>query len=169
MACGIIAWCDTPENNNSLLINVSNLMLRYNGNVKLEQLSLKADDKEEIIALYQEIGDNTKYKDSLLIAERYTQWLWINAFAQSNLDTLYDYNLTIENLQKTQIIINDKSQSRKAVLVEYDITSWFIKSIPVLYMSQLFIENGPSVILISYTSEDSQARAYMSNVLKNIK
>lgn len=151
------------------MINVSGLMLTYNGNVKLEQLNLKSDEKEEIIALYQEAWDNVWYKDSLLIAEKYAQWLWINAFAQSNLNTLYDYDLTIENLQKTQIIINDKNQNRKAVLVEYDITSGFIESIPVLHMSQFFVENDSNVILMSYSTEDSQARTQISNMFKNIK
>ena len=144
-------------------------MLTYNGNIKLEQLNLKAEEKDEITALYQEVWDNIKYRDSLLIAERYSQWLWINAFAQSNLNTLYDYNLVIENVQKTQINIKDKNQNRNAVLVEYDITSWFIESIPVLYMSQLFVENESNVILLSYSTEDKQSRAYISNVFKNIK
>jgi hypothetical protein len=33
---------------------VSDFLLTYNGNVKLEQLGLKADDNDDIIALYQE-------------------------------------------------------------------------------------------------------------------
>ena len=148
---------------------MSDFMLTYNGNVKLEQLNLKADEREEIIALYQEVWENIQYKDSLLVAEKYAQWLWVNAFAQSNLDTLYDYDLTIENVKKTQINIKDKNQNTNAVLVEYDITEWFIGSIPVLYMSQLFIEHDWNVILLSYSTENRQSRDYASNMFKNIK
>ena len=76
------------------------------------------DDLDEIIDLYQEVWDNVWYRDSLLVAGKYAQWLWVNAFAQSNLNTLYDYDLTIENIQKTQINIKDKNQNTNAVLLE---------------------------------------------------
>lgn len=166
---GIITWCEAPWNNDSLVIGVSDFMLTYNGNVKLEQLNLKSDERDEIIALYQEAGDNVEYRDSLLIAEKYAQWLWVNAFAQSNLNTLYDYDLTIENIQKTQINIKDKNQNTNAVLLEYDITEWFIESIPVLYISQLFIEHDANVVFASYITESKQSRDYASNMFKNIK
>lgn len=167
--CLIIAWCDASLNNNSFSFHVSDFLLTYNGNVKLEELGLKADDNDDIIALYQEAWDNIGYKDSLLIAEKYSQWLWVNAFAQSNIDTLYDYNLSIENITKTQLNIEDKKGKRNAVLVEYDITSWFVESIPALYMSQLFIENDTNIILMSYSTESTQSREYASNMFKNIK
>ena len=144
-------------------------MLVYNGDVPLEQVTLRSDEIDEITALYQEVWDDVGYKDSLLIAEKYSQWMWINAFVQSNLDTLYDYNLTLSNVKKTQIIIKYKNQNRKAVLLEYEITDWFIESIPLLYMSQLFIENDWSIILASYSTENSQDRDYASNMFKNIK
>jgi hypothetical protein len=40
-----------------------------------------------------------------------------------NIDTLNDYNLTIENIKKTQINIRNKNQKRSAVVLEYDIMS----------------------------------------------
>ncbi len=168
-ACIITAWCENSINSNSLSISVSDYIFEYNGNTKLEQISLKSDEDKEIIALYQKAWENVWYRDSLLIAEKYAQWLWVNTFAQLNIDTLNDYNLTIENIKKTQINIRNKNQKRSAVVLEYDIMSWFIENIPPLYMSQIFVEDGSNIILLSYSTENIQARNDASNMFKNIK
>ena len=72
-ACIITAWCENSINSNSLSISVSDYIFEYNGNTKLEQISLKSDEDKEIIALYQEAWENVWYRDSLLIAEKYAQ------------------------------------------------------------------------------------------------
>jgi hypothetical protein len=47
--------------------------------------------------------------------------------------------------------------------------SWFIENIPPLYMSQIFVEDGSNIILLSYSTENIQARNDASNMFKNIK
>ena len=127
------------------------------------------DDLDEIIDLYEEVWENLKYKDSLLIAEKYSHWLWINAFIQQNLDVLEDYDLTINNLRKTQIQFKNDNKKYSSVLVEYEISEWFIPEVPLLYISQLFIAKWDNILLISFTTEDSSSRNNMSNSLKKIK
>ena len=78
--------------------------LNYDGKVKLERVLLKTDDPDEIVDLFQEVWNNSNYKDSLLIAEKYDQWLWANAFAQDNLDVLSDQWLTLSDLKENGVI-----------------------------------------------------------------
>ena len=171
LACFLLIWC---WNNNSSYdkqssINVAWYFLSYNWNVNLESLSIKKDDPEDILAIYQEVWDNLTYRDSLLIAEAYSQWIWINAFAQSNLDTLINNWLTITDIKKTQIWIKKNWKKENAVLLEYKITDWLISSIPVLYVNQLFIPDTNSVILMSYISDEAWASKSASEMFKNIK
>ena len=100
--------------------------------------------------LYQEVWDNSEYRDSLLIAEKHAQWLWANAFAVDNLDTLENQWLSLSNIKKTQIRLEKYWEEINAVLVEYEITQWLINEIPVLYVSQLFVPNGETMVLMSF-------------------
>lgn len=143
--------------------------LEYNGNVNLERVQLKADDLNEIVDLYQEVWDDSEYKDSLLVAEKYAQWLWPNAFAQDNLDTLKNQWLTLSNVQKTQIWLERYGEKINAVLVEYEITKWLINEIPLLYISQLFIPDENSMILMSFITENQSSHLSASSMFKNIK
>jgi len=151
------------------LINIPGYVLEYRWNIEFENLWLKDDDREEIIGLYQEVWDNIVYRDSLLIAEKYREWMWINAFVQDNLNILEDQWLTLSNVKKTQIWIINGQELKNAVLLEYEITQWFIEEIPVLYMAQLFIPDGEGVILVSFSSEELSSRNAASNMFKNIK
>ena len=168
--CFTLIGCWSSGNyGNEFSINVAWYNLVYNWNIELKKVELKTDDLDEIIDLYQEVGDNVWYRDSLLIAEKYDQWLWINAFAQGNLDTLEAQWLTLNNLKKTQIKLTNKSENKNAVLVEYEITKWFIEEIPVLYVSQLFIPDGHNVKLISFITEDKSSHSSAVKMLKNIQ
>lgn len=163
----ILIWCGSENNNtNQFTIDISWHELTYNWNQNFERVALKTDDLDEITDLYQEIWDNVWYRDSLLIAEKYNQWLWVNAFAQNNLDTLYERWLTISNLEKIQIWLNN---NENAVLVNYEITEWFISEVPVLYVSQLFIPDGNNIKLVSFISEDSSSRWHAINMFKKIQ
>ena len=167
--CLALIWCGSSWSNwSKFIINVAWYSLVYNWNVKLWKVALKTDDLDEIIDLYQEIWDNIWYRDSLLIAEKYDQWLWINAFAQSNLDMLEEQWLVLSDIKKTQVKLETESGIMNAVLVEYKITEWFIEKVPVLYLSQLFIPDGHSVKLVSFVTENSSSHSSAVNMLKNI-
>ena len=156
--------------NNSFSIDIYWFQLKYNGSTKLEWVPLKTDDLDEIIGLYQEVWDNLKFKDSLLIAERYAQWLWANAFAQGNLDTLKEQGLVISNIKKTQIWIEKDWEKVNAVLIEYEITEWLINDIPLLYVCQLFLpKDNNDMILISFITENKSSHLNAVNMFKNIK
>jgi hypothetical protein len=143
--------------------------LNYDGKVKLERVLLKTDDPDEIVDLFQEVWNNSNYKDSLLIAEKYDQWLWANAFAQDNLDVLSDQWLTLSDLKKTQIWLKKRWERINAVLVEYQIKKWLVEDIPLLYVSQMFIPKDKDMILMSYITEDQSSHLSASNMFKNIK
>lgn len=143
--------------------------LEYNGKNNLEKIQLKKDDLDEIVDLYQEIWENLEYRDSLLIAEKYAQWLWANAFAQDNLDTLENQWLVLANTKKTQVWLQRYWEKINAALVEYEITEGLIDDVPLLYVSQLFIPDGENMVLMSFITEDSSSRLSASNMFKNIK
>lgn len=154
---------------NNLTLDVYWFELEYNGKVKLENVALKKDDMDEIIDLYQEVWNGSEYKDSLLIAEKYAQGLWANAFSQDNLDTLKNQWLNLADVKKTQIWMELYGEKVNAVLVEYKITEWFIDDIPLLYINQLFIPNEENMILMSFITEDPSSHLSASNMFKNIK
>lgn len=165
-----VVWCgNTSSVDSELDISVFDFSLTYNGNVNLEKVYLNDTDLSEILELYQETWSKVEYKDSLLIAQKYDQWLWINSFVQHNLDTLEVQWLLLDNIKKYQILLNKDWKEVNSVLVEYEILEWFISTVPVLYMSQLFIPENNWVILISYMTENSSARSYASKMFKNIK
>jgi len=164
-----LVWCGSNSWKYQSIVNVYDYQLTYNGNIELEDVPVKTDDLEEIIKLYQEVWDNVEYRDSLLVAEKYNKWMWINAFVQDNIDILYTQWLTLSDIKKTQIWFNKNWENRNAVLVEYKITEWFIEEIPILYISQLFIPDANNVILLSFITESSSSATAASNMFKNIK
>ena len=167
--CFALVWCGSNwDNGDKFVVNVAWYSLIYNWNVELWKVALKTDDLDEIVDLYQEIWDDVWYRDSLLVAEKYDQWLWINTFAQSNLDILEEKWLTIADLRKTQIKLERESEMINAVLVEYKITWWLIEKLPLLYVSQLFIPDDHNVILISFITEDSSSHSSAVKMFKNI-
>jgi len=168
--CFTLVWCWSGwDGDDGVVVNVAGYRLHYDWNVKLWKVPLKTDDLDEITELYQEVWDDVWYRDSLLIAEKYAQWLWVNTFAQENLDMLNEHWLTLSDIKKTQIWLKNSTWNVNAVLVDYKITEWFISSVPVLYVSQLFIPNKYNIKLISYITEDSSSHSYAVNMLKNIK
>lgn len=171
LLCVLVVWCGkvSPINNDEFELFVSDFSIKYGGKVELEKVYLNDSDLSDILELYQETWDNISYRDSLLVAEKYDQWLWVNAFVQQNLDSLEVQGLSLNNIKKTQIWINKNWEKINSVLVEYEITKWFISSVPLLYMSQLFISRNNGIILFSYMTENSSARSYASDMFKNIK
>lgn len=165
----LLAWCWNTWSWDSLSLDVYWFELVYNGKINLEKVALMEDDMDEIVDLYQEVWNDSEYKDSLLIAEKYAQWLWANAFAQDNLDTLENQWLTLWDIEKTQIWVEMYWEKVNAVLVEYEITEWFIKGIPLLYVCQLFVPNDENMILMSFITEDKSSHLSASNMFKNIK
>jgi len=167
--CFVLCWCGSDWGGEGKYVtSVAWYSLMYNWNVDLWKVALKTDDLNEIISLYQEVWDNVWYRDSLLIAEKYSQWLWVNAFAQDNLDTLEKQWLTLSDVKKTQITLKKKSENINAVLVDYKIMEWFIEEVPLLYVSQLFIPDGYNIELVSFITEDSSSHSSAVNMLKNI-
>ena len=170
LSCFLLVWCgDKWNNKNELVIDAWWFILDYAWNVKLSKVNLKTDDLDEIIDLYQEAWDDIWYRDSLLIAKKYYQWLWINAFVQENLDVLEDHELALSNVNKKQLLFQIDWKERNAVLVEYEIVEWFVEEIPMLYVSQLFVPDWNMVVLMSFITENSSSRNNMSKVFKQIK
>jgi len=168
--CLSLSWCwDSWLWTDSLSVSSHWFDLNYNGNSKFERVSLKTDDLDEIVDLYQEVWDGVWYRDSLLIAEKYAQWFWANAFAQKNLDTLVNQWLTLSDINKTQIRLNKYWNNIYAVLVEYKIENWLLDEIPVLYVNQLFIPDDKNIILMSFITENKSSSSSASNMFKNIK
>ena len=162
IGCGKVDTTKEP-----IILNVSGFKLSYNWNISFQNLPIKNDDYEWTIALYQEKWNDTKFRDSLLIAEKYSR-LGANAFAQENIDVLEDWWIKLSNLKKSQIRFNKKWEDINAVLVEYEITEWFIPEIPILYLSQLFVPNNNTMILMSFITEDFSSRDNVSKMFKNI-
>lgn len=150
-------------------MNVLWFEIEKNIKVDLEKVQLKSDDAEDIIDLFQEVWNDVSFRDSLLIAERYAQWLWTNAFAQDNIDILEEHWLELSNMNKTQIRLQKGDEEMNLVLVEYEITNWLIPEIPVLYISQLFIPYDNDIIMMSFITEDSSSRSSVSSMFKDIK
>lgn len=169
LACVLLSWCWWDDNwSGGFSLNVYWFYLNYGWGNGLERVALKTDDLDDIIDLYQEPWDNSDFKDSLLIAEKYSE-LWVNAFSQSNLDNLKEQWLTLSNIKRTQIWLKKYWKDINAVLVEYDIDEWFINEIPVLFVSQLFIPNGNNIVLMSFVTENKSSRSGASNMFKNIR
>lgn len=164
----LLTWCGGTWNND-WTISSSRFSVEYNPKLKLEKIELNDEDLWEISALYQEAWNGNDYKDSLLIAEKYSQWLGINTFAQENLDSLEQQWLSLDNIKKTQIWIKNKEWKINWVLVEYEITKWLISELPKLYVSQLFIPNDENVILFSFITEKSSSRSLASDMFKKVK
>lgn len=170
LACFLVVWCGSNLNSwDELVVNAWEFELHYGWNINLSKVPLKSDDLSEIVDLYQEDWDDVWYRDSLLVAQRYSQWLWINAFVQENLDVLEDNGLTLSNVNKKQILFEKDWKDVNAVLVEYGIIEWFVEEIPTLYISQLFIPDWSYVWLISFITESQSSRNSMSNAFKQIK
>jgi len=166
----LLSWCwSSWYKSASFSENIYWYDLDYNWDIQLERVWLKTDDLDEIVDLFQEVWDDVWYRDSLLIAERYAQWLWVNAFAQDNLDTLQSQWLVLSDIQKTQIWFGKNWKNSNSVLIEYEITNWLIDDIPVLYISQLFVPKGDDIILMSYITEDKSSCLSASQMFKNIK
>ena len=169
--CSLLAWCGDKGLSSSGKIDllVSDFFLSYNGNVDLQKVYLNEGDSPEILDLYEETWNNIIYKDSLLIAKKFDQWLWVNSFVQQNLDSMEDLWLSLDNVNKKQIVLNKDWKNVNGVLVEYDVSEWFVSDVPLLYMSQLFIPIDNSIILFSYMTENSKARWSASKMFKNVK
>lgn len=161
----LLIWCSNSVNSNWFDIEIEWFNVNYNGSVKLEEIAISNDDMEEISQLYQEVSENESYKDSLLVAEKYSRWLWINTFVQENLDTLEAQWLTLKNITKKQLTINKNN----AVLVNYEITAWLIPEVPKLYICELFISKDSNIILFSYITEKQSANKDISKIFQNIK
>lgn len=142
--------------------------LNYAGNTQLERVLLSEDDLDEIVDLFQEVWDNIWYRDSLLVAVNYAHWLWINAFAQDNLDTLESQWLTLSNVQKHQIWLYKNGKKIDCVLVEYEITQWLVSEIPLLYVSELFVPRGDDILFMSFITEDRASHLSAMDMFKNI-
>jgi hypothetical protein len=169
LSCFLLVWCGNNWiSKNELVVNVWEFELRYAWNIKLSKVPLKTDDLSEIVDLYQEVWDNVWYRDSLLIAQKYSGWFWINAFAQDNLNTLEDNGLSLSNINKKQVYIQKEWNEINAVLVDYEIVEWFVEEIPTLYISQLFIPDWSFVWLMSFITENSSSRKNMSNVFSKV-
>ena len=165
-----LLWCGSTSttSNKETAININGFELNYKWNINLKSLPIKTDDYEWIVALYQEEWKNLKFRDSLLIAEKYSKY-WANAFVHDNLDIFKNYNLTLSNLKKKQIWFNKDWEKINAVLVEYEITEWLVSEIPALYISQLFIPKDNVITLMSFITENSLSRDYASDMFKNIR
>lgn len=165
-----LAWCWNSGNwNSSFSTSIYWFDLNYNWKTKFERVALKNDDIDNIIDLFQEIWNWAEFKDSLLIAEKFSQWLWVNAFLEENLDTLRNQWLIPENVKKTQITLNKYWENLNAVLVEYEINEWFIEEIPKLYFSQFFMPNDNNIVMMSFITENESSHSNASNMFKNIK
>ena len=165
-----LTWCkDSWIWGDDFTLSIYWFDLEYNGNIRLEKVQLKTDDLDEIVDLYQEIWDSVEYRDSLLIAKKYAQWLWANAFVHDNLDILEEKWLVISDIRKTQVRLKKYWENVNAVLVEYKITEWLIDNIPQLYVSQLFIPKDYDMILMSFITENKSSYLSASNMFKNIK
>jgi len=165
----LLVWCGGWSNKNELAFNVWDFELEYAWTAKLSKVALKTDDLGEIVDLYQEEWDDISYRDSLLIAQKYSQWLWINTFAQENLDVLEDQWLVLSNINKKQIITEREGEKINVVLVEYEIVEWLIPEIPRLYLSQLFIPDWSNVWLVSFITENLSSRNNVSRLFQRIK
>jgi hypothetical protein len=163
----LLVWCGSDENNKTV-IYIPWYQFDYNWNIGFQKLPLRTDDSSDIISIYQEEWENLTFRDSLLVAEKYSNWVWVNAFVQNNLEYMEWQWLTISNINKKQIWLKKKGENIYAVLVEYEITEWLISEIPSLYVSQLFIPDDNSVIMMSYITESSSSRSYASDMFKNI-
>ena len=169
LACFLLVWCGGWVGKNELVLDIWNFQLKYIWNVKLSRVALKTDDLSDIVDLYQEEWDDIWYRDSLLIARSYSQRLWINAFAQQNLDVLEDQWLALSNVNKEQISIEHEWDKINAVLVEYEIIEWLIPEIPKLYLSQFFIPEWNNILLISFITENLASRNNMSKAFRQMK
>lgn len=167
--CFLLSWCwDSWEWNSNFSENVYWYELNYNGKVQLERVFLNKDDLEEIVDLFQEVWNDVWYRDSLLIAEKYAQWLWINAFVQDNLDTLEWQWLTLSNVQKYQIWLHKNKERFGCVLVEYEITHWLVSEFPLLYVSELFIPHGDNVLFMSFITENQASHLSALDMFKSV-
>ena len=168
--CFLLTWCWSGWlGDTEFYENIYGIELNYNGNVKLERVWLKTDDLDEITDLFQEAWDNSDFRDSLLIAKKYSQGLLANAFSQDNLDALEKWWLELSNIKKTQIWLDKYWDKLVAVLVEYEIVWWFIDEVPLIYVSQLFVPKDDEMILMSYVTEDKSSHLNALDMFKNIK
>lgn len=170
LTCFIITWCKhSTITKYQTEIITSDLSLTYNWEIQLSKIIISNNDLEEITDVYEEVWNNTTFKDSLIIAEKSTQY-GINTFVQDNLDFLEIQWLEIKDTSKIQIWLKRDGKIENTVLVEYSIQWWFTSETPVLYVSQFFIPYGDkNVKLFSFISESKSARDSASKMFKQIK
>ena len=165
----LLVWCHkTGGSWDETVIYVKWYEFEYKWNIKFQSVPLKIDDSDDIIALYQEEWEDLVYRDSLLVAEKYANWVWANVFIKDNLEILEKQWLNLSNISKKQIWLNKKWENINAVLLEYEITEWLISEIPLLYVSHLFIPDENSMVMLSYITESMSSRSSASNMFKNI-
>ena len=165
----LLVWCQVGNGSwGEILISVKWYELKYSWNIGFQNVALKVDDSEDVIALYQEEWNDLAYRDSLLIAEEYVNWVWANVFIKDNLEILEKQWLVLSNINKKQIWFKKGWENVSAVLLEYEIMEWLIPEIPLLYVSQLFIPGDDNMLMLSYITENSSSRKSVSNMFKNI-
>ncbi len=165
----LLVWCQVGNGSwGEVLISVKWYELKYSWNIGFQNVPLKVDDSEDIIALYQEEWNDLAYRDSLLIAEEYVNWVWANVFIKDNLEILEKQWLVLSNINKKQIWFKKGWENVSAVLLEYEIMEWLIPEIPLLYVSQLFIPGDDNMLMLSYITENSSSRNSVSTVFINI-
>ena len=165
----LLVWCQVGNGSwGEVLISVKWYEFKYSWNIGFQNVALKVDDSEDIIALYKEEWNDLAYRDSLLIAEEYVNWVWANVFIKDNLEILEKQWLVLSNVNKKQIWFKKGWENVSAVLLEYEITEWLIPEIPLLYVSQLFIPGEDNMLMLSYITENSSSRKSVSNMFKNI-
>ena len=171
IVCFLLVWCGSSNNNidNNLEIEIKGFTLNTDGYFQLQNIPLSSEDLEEIIALYQEAWTDTNYRDSLLVAERYGLKLWVDRFVKENLDSLKINWLTVKDIKQTQINLIKNGKNIKSILVEYEITEWFIPEVPILYVSDLFIPVDSNILIFSFITEKSSVRSKASKMFKKIK
>lgn len=164
-----LVWCKNGNKSwGEVVLSVKWYEFKYNWNVEFQELPLKVDDNDDIMALYQEKWNDLAYRDSLLIAERYANWVWANVFIKDNLEILEKQWLVLSNINKKQLWFKKGWENISAVLLEYEITKWLVPEIPLLYISQLFIPEEDSMLMLSYITENLSSRKFVSDMFKNI-
>jgi len=165
----LIVWCQKITDTwDDIFISVKWYNLKYAWGLMFQNVPLKVDDNEDIIALYQEVWEDLVYRDSLLVAEEYANWVWANVFIKDNIKILERQWLMLSNINKKQIWFRKGWENVSAVLLEYEIAWWLISEFPLLYVSQLFVPEENSMLMLSYITENLSSRKSVSDMFKNI-
>jgi len=159
--CGVIAT-------NTQKIGIDSIEIPYHWNIVFQKSN--ASKEEKVLAIYEEEQEDTdtSFKDSLILAKQYDLGKGTLTFARDSLKLLKEQGLTLQDENEWKTVLDDHGKKRTLVIISYKITDGFLSKVPLLYMTQAFLEDDNEVYVFSHSTEEKSEQKNIVASLKNL-